>query len=213
MQSENAIEYDLATMGAFFDITIPIVDIGCGVGTQSFYMGSKFKRVFGFDVSKTAIDLARTSCTKENVQFRVFDVLDVNQAKSLHQEIGDVNIYMRGLLHQITPEDRANAIESISILLGKKGVLYMLELTENANLFFAQLLRKNDKAAKAIESTLLPGITASYGVNVEKIFDYFPLSKFQLLDSGKKAIKFKINTESSFIDVPSSFAILKTKTY
>jgi SAM-dependent methyltransferase len=207
VQPENAIVNDFEAITEIFDSKMPIIDLGCGVGTQSYYLANKFDQVLGLDVSKKAIEIARLPF--KNVDFRVFDLLDNINASCLHQELGDANIYMRGLLHQIAPQHRSTAVETIRILLGKTGVLYMIELTESANMFFAHMRRKNGEAVSAIDKTLSPGITFSYGVNVKKIIEIFPQSQFEVINSSKKFIKFKANTDSGFIDVPSSFIVLK----
>src|SRR5688572_30905432 len=41
------------------DLSVPIVDLGCGNGRQSRYLARYFDQVIGADVSPSAIELAR----------------------------------------------------------------------------------------------------------------------------------------------------------
>ena len=60
-----------------------------------------------------------------NISYRILDVLCPADAQTLHEEIGDANLYMRTVLHQLSPADHATAIQSIERLLGMKGILYL----------------------------------------------------------------------------------------
>ena len=56
-----------------------------------------------------------TENSAPNLSYRILDVLCPEDAQVLYEEIGDANIYMRTVLHQLSPTDHATAIQSIGI--------------------------------------------------------------------------------------------------
>lgn len=60
------------------------VDVGCGPGQSTECFSPHFKAVLGTDISETQIDIARATCTANNVTFQVA------QAESLPVEAGSV---------------------------------------------------------------------------------------------------------------------------
>ncbi len=126
---ELAAAEDLPRFQQYMDRTVPILDLGCGNGRQSRYLAQFFDKVIGADVAPSAIDIARKETTEEkNVVYRVLDAVSPEQAKKFHDEFGDVNVYIRTVMHVIQKVDRPKFVESLRILLGEKGVLYQIEL-------------------------------------------------------------------------------------
>jgi SAM-dependent methyltransferase len=128
-----AVAEDLPRFLPFMDRSVPILDLGCGNGRQSRYLAQYFDKVIGVDVAPSAVELARHETTEEkNVEFRVLDATRPDQAKAFHAELGDVNVYIRTVMHVIQKVDRPSFVESLRILLGERGVLYQIELTSKA---------------------------------------------------------------------------------
>lgn len=128
-----AVAEDLPRFLPFMDRTVPILDLGCGNGRQSRYLAQYFDKVIGVDVAPSAVELARHESTEEtNVEFRVLDATRPDQAQAFHDEFGDVNVYVRTVMHVIQKVDRPSFVESLRILLGARGVLYQIELTSKA---------------------------------------------------------------------------------
>ncbi|MFI6338818.1 class I SAM-dependent methyltransferase [Streptomyces sp. NPDC050535] len=122
------------------DPSLPLVDIGCGSGRQTQWLARHFRRVVGLDIAEAAVQLAAASHSAPNVAYRSADVLDRNTAAALRAEFGDVNVYMRGVLHQLAPDDRERMLTTIRLLLGESGVLFAQELTERTGWYVAELL-------------------------------------------------------------------------
>jgi SAM-dependent methyltransferase len=128
-----AVAEDLPRFLPFMDRSVPILDLGCGNGRQSRYLAQHFDKVIGVDVAPSAVELARLESTEEtNVEFRVLDATRPDQAQAFHDEFGDVNVYIRTVMHVIQKVDRPSFVESLRILLGERGVLYQIELTSKA---------------------------------------------------------------------------------
>ena len=98
--------------------TLPLVDLGCGNGTQTRFLAGRFPHVVGADLSVAAIEHARRSDPAGLATYRVLDAGDKDEAQTLHAELGDCNVYMRGVLHQAEPEARQALVDGIAVLLG-----------------------------------------------------------------------------------------------
>jgi SAM-dependent methyltransferase len=129
----HAGQQDLMLFQDYADPQLPLVDLGCGNGTQTRFLANHFVRVIGTEISPAAVQIAQTKNAAPNASYRVLDVLCPDDAQALHEEVGDANLYMRAVLHQLSPADHATAIQSIGRLLGKKGILYLVELSSAAN--------------------------------------------------------------------------------
>ncbi|MFD4633335.1 class I SAM-dependent methyltransferase [Streptomyces sp. NPDC058284] len=111
---------------------LPVVDLGCGNGTQTRFLADRFPRVLGVDLSAAAVDHARRADPAGQADFRQLDLVERAEAEQLHAELGDVNVYMRGVLHQCEPADRQPLVDNIATLLGERGRAFLFELSEAA---------------------------------------------------------------------------------
>ncbi|QES44746.1 SAM-dependent methyltransferase [Streptomyces venezuelae] len=111
---------------------LPVVDLGCGNGTQTRFLADRFPRVLGVDLSAAALERARRADPADQVDFRELDAVEKSEAEQLHAEIGDANVYMRGVLHQCDPADRQPLLDSIATLLGERGRAFVVEPSEAA---------------------------------------------------------------------------------
>ncbi|MBC9728670.1 class I SAM-dependent methyltransferase [Streptomyces sp. TRM68367] len=114
------------------DAGLPMVDLGCGNGTQTRFLADRFGRVVGADLSAAALDHARHADTAGQVAYRLLDAADKTEAEALHAELGDANIYMRGVLHQCEPDSRQPLADGLAMLLGERGRAFLCELSESA---------------------------------------------------------------------------------
>jgi hypothetical protein len=112
-----------------FDPDLPLLDLGCGNSTQSLFFATKFPRVIGIDIAGSAISSARRNNAAPNIEFRVMDLLDAEAVAELHDQVGDVNVYMRAVVHQLPWIQRWPAVAALSELIGSRGHLFNHELT------------------------------------------------------------------------------------
>lgn len=136
---EQAIERDLREFKDSFDPALPVIDVGCGNGTQTRHLAQHFPRVIGVDVSPEAIRGAPQVNGAPNLQYRTLDILDSAAVRALHDELGDANLYVRVVLHQLRTEHHLAAIENLSVLLGQRGRAYVVELSPAADELFKSL--------------------------------------------------------------------------
>jgi SAM-dependent methyltransferase len=134
---------DLEFFGRLFDARLPVVDFGCGDGRQSRLLAHHFERVVGVDFSPAAVERAHAFDNPPNVGFRVLDARHLADAQRLHAELGDVNVYIRGVLQAMPPADRPRAFESLARLVGEAGTVFAKELTPEAGAYFAKLVERH----------------------------------------------------------------------
>jgi SAM-dependent methyltransferase len=206
----HAAQQDLALFQGYADPQLPLIDLGCGNGTQTRFLADHFARVIGTEISPAAIEIARTKHAAPNVSYRVLDVLSPNDAQALHEEIGDANLYMRAVLHQLSPADHATAIQSIERLLGRKGVLYLVELSSAAEPYFAQLITQYGPPpglARVFQHQITPGM-----VNESDLEVLFPPNRFTLLRTGPSHIH-TVHTlpTGEVVKVPAFYAVLRRR--
>ena len=204
----HAAQQDLPLFQDYADPQLPLIDLGCGNGTQTRFLADHFAKVVGTEISPAAVAIASTKNAAPNVSYRVLDVLSPDAAQVLHQEIGDANVYMRAVLHQLSPADHATAIQSIERLLGRMGVLYLVELSSVAEPYFAQLITQYGPPpglARVFQHQITPGM-----VNESDLDVLFPPNRFTLLRTGPSHIH-TVHTlpTGEVVKVPAFYAILR----
>ncbi|WP_225846040.1 class I SAM-dependent methyltransferase [Streptomyces sp. HPF1205] len=122
----------LRYFGPHFDPALPVVDLGCGNGTQTRFLARHYKRAIGVDLTRAAVERAARDDVAGAATYRQLDATDPAAVAALHEETGDVNVYMRGVLHQCRPQDRVRMAEGIATLVGARGRAFVFELAEAA---------------------------------------------------------------------------------
>lgn len=102
-----------------------ILDVGCGTGPASCFLAQQGYNIDGFDISRTAIEIARTKAKERglNIHYSVDDICHISETGS---DIYDVIIDTH-CMHCITYDsDRHAALTNIFRLL-KKGGYFIME--------------------------------------------------------------------------------------
>ncbi|MFG2913857.1 class I SAM-dependent methyltransferase [Kitasatospora sp. NPDC048298] len=123
------------------DPALPVVDLGCGNGTQTRFLAERFPVVLGVDLSAAALDLARRGDPAGRAEFARLDATETEAVRELHHRLGDANVYVRGVIHQSEPADRPGVVDAVRILLGARGRAFVFELAEAAKGVLAELAR------------------------------------------------------------------------
>ncbi|HSK76787.1 MAG TPA: class I SAM-dependent methyltransferase [Thermoanaerobaculia bacterium] len=196
------------------DSSLPLLDIGCGNGRQTRFLARHFQKVVGVDISAAAVELARRETAREtNVEYRLLDGTNPRQALELHEELGDCNIYMRGVFHCVQQKDRPAFVRSLEILLGERGGLYLIELQHGA----LSVLRKvpgntSSGLPKLVHNVVKHGIRP-IGFNPKDREVYYPESRWRILGEGHEvAINTVLLADGQEIQVPASYLILRPRT-
>jgi SAM-dependent methyltransferase len=204
----HAVQQDLVLFQDYTDPQLPIIDLGCGNGTQTRFLADHFATVVGTEISPAAVNIARTNNAAANISYHVLDVLCPDAADALHEEIGDANLYVRAVLHQLSPADQATAVESIERLLGMNGILYLIELSSGAEPYFAQLITQYGMPpglARVFHHEITPGMLNEKGLEV-----LFPPDRFTLHDTGQSYLN-TVHTlpTGEVVKVPAFYAIFQ----
>ncbi|MBW4718164.1 class I SAM-dependent methyltransferase [Saccharothrix obliqua] len=157
---------DLARLTEVLDGSLPVVDVGCGNGTQAVQLAAHFERVIGADASAAAIDLARRTHPHPNVTYVVLDALDTAAVARLHDRCGDANVHLRGVLHQVAPDLRPAFAAAVRRLLGERGTLHLVELAPTAEAYFAALTAGGPPPAlsRVLSAGIRPGVLTAEDV-------------------------------------------------
>lgn len=124
------------------DPALPVIDLGCGNGTQTRFLAERFPLVLGVDLSDAALDLARRGDPAGRAEFTRLDATEAEAVRELHHRLGDANVYVRGVIHQSEPADRPRVVEAVRVLLGARGRAFVFELAEAAKGVLTELAHR-----------------------------------------------------------------------
>jgi SAM-dependent methyltransferase len=210
---DKAAAEDLQRFKPQMNPALPILDLGCGNGRQSRFLAQHFDRVIGVDIAEAAVELARRESEGiDNVEYRTLDATRPGAARALHEELGDVNVYMRAVLHQIQKPDRRRFIDSIAIILGQSGVMYLHELVSEPLDYFRQFPGDSPSGLpKPLHEVVKQGIRP-IGFQPDEIPTAFPDERWEILARGEGV---QVNTIELDNDrhgsVPAHFMVAKIR--
>jgi SAM-dependent methyltransferase len=203
------LEADLGHFADSFNPALPIVDVGCGDGRQTRFLAGHFPHVTGVDISAAAIGRARTAGNPPNVAYQVLDALDQAGAACLHDELGDANVYIRGVLQALPPTSRPGAVETLATLLGTAGTLFAKELPPEASTYFEEMTQQYGMPpglAKVMRS-IAPG-----RISLPELSGLFSADRFEVLGTGTSRIR-TVNTFPGgvVISVPAIWIVTRAR--
>lgn len=111
-------ERDIALLAPHADPALPLADLGCGNGTQTRHLATRFAVVVGVDLCAAAVAHARRADPAGTATYEQLNLADDSQAHALHDRLGDTHVYMRAVLHQSDPEDRPAVAACVATLVG-----------------------------------------------------------------------------------------------
>lgn len=100
-----------------------VLDVGCGLGTQTRFMAQKGVLATGIDISETAIRKAREKLLKEEL-FANFVIGDVGHMQFPNSSFDF--IYDRGCYHHLNFAQRQGYAKEVNRVLNPSGGLHML---------------------------------------------------------------------------------------
>jgi SAM-dependent methyltransferase len=186
---------------------LPMVDLGCGNGTQTRFLADRFPHVIGVDLSDAALDHARRADPAGQATYRLLDAAEKTEAETVHAELGDANVYMRGVLHQAEPDDRQPMIDGIATLVGEHGRAFLVELSESAKPVLMGLAQSPagppTKLAPVFRHGLAPGEVADAAVP-----EYLRAAGLTVLASGEiPLITTEYGPDGKLIELPSRWVV------
>lgn len=114
------------------DITGRVLDVGCGIGTESRYLAWQGHEVVGVDFSEVAIERARDRADEHDagskLTFRVADALALSGAA-----LGTFGTVIDcGMLHTLEAPDRRAYADSLSAVVALGGRVVLVEFGADA---------------------------------------------------------------------------------
>jgi hypothetical protein len=206
---------DVAVFEDYFLATLPVVDAGCGNGNHTRALASHwhFSDIIGTDVASAAIASAPAR-DGSRITYRTLDLLRPEEAFKLHQEIGDANVHVRGVLHQLPDAYRKAAATSLTQLLGNSGTLYLKELSPAAERYLAELI-EHFGPIEGLERVVgvLGKVGIHWGAFHETDIDMlFPPERFALLAKGDNRIQTTNRLPTGeVITIPAIYAVLRLR--
>ncbi|QKW10150.1 class I SAM-dependent methyltransferase [Streptomyces sp. NA04227] len=191
------------------DAELPFVDLGCGNGTQTRFIATRFRKVFGADLSLAAIERAHAHNTLDGPEFRVLDCVDEDEVAQFAATLGgEANVYMRGVLHQCEPGDRQLVMDGVARLIGENGRAMLVELAEDARSVLMGQAQGPSGPPPKLAPVLRHGIAPGEMADAE-LSAHVAEAGLSLLASGRMPL---ITTEhtahGSLIEVPSNWLVV-----
>ncbi|WP_326653660.1 MULTISPECIES: class I SAM-dependent methyltransferase [unclassified Streptomyces] len=190
------------------DPGLTLVDLGCGNGTQTRFLADRFPQVLGVDLSAAAIELARQQDKRSETRFREIDAVDGAMVAQLHAELGDTNVYMRGVLHQCDAQDRQPLADSIATLVGERGRAFVVELAEAAGQHLRTLAQASSGPPPKLKPVFRHGIQPGAVADAD-VAEFFRRAGLAVLASGELPLTTtEYAPDGSRIELPSKWLVL-----
>jgi|AntRauTorckE5430_2_1112549.scaffolds.fasta_scaffold12958_3 SAM-dependent methyltransferase len=180
---EQSVLQDYQVFRTAFEKADSVVDIGCGTGEQSRYLAGLYRTVIGVDAAPRAIEIAKKSENPPNVTFSVGDLADPAFIEGLGKSYGDMNVYMRGVLHQIRKPDRQRVAKHLLDLIGAKGALYLIEVGKGIKDYFQSASPAFHELPSAVQETFISNLPP-HGVDEAEIEALFNRDGYLLAAHG-----------------------------
>ena len=135
--SPGDLEADLDHFAGWFGQVLPVVDVGCGDGGRPGSWPATF-RTWSAWMSRPRRSAGPGRGQPAEHRLPGPGRPRPGRAARLHGELGDANVYIRGVLQALPPASRPRAVQAIAALLGATGTLFAKELPPQAAAYFAR---------------------------------------------------------------------------
>lgn len=113
---------------AHFDPALPVIDVGCGNGTQTRWLAGLFPSVLGIDISTGAVERAKREAEGiKNAHFMVMDAAEVGAGERLLEQLGPANVFVRGVFHVLKPDKQVSLAGNLRTVVGSSGHVFLAE--------------------------------------------------------------------------------------
>ncbi|WP_250008699.1 class I SAM-dependent methyltransferase [Actinoplanes sp. M2I2] len=201
-----------ATLRRHADPSLPMVDLGCGSGRQAYALTGFASRVVGIDGSATAI--ARAAAAFGDVTFRVADLASPGLGERLHDELGDSNVHIRGVLHVLDDASRRTVAATVAALLGETGALYLSE-TNHTGDPLDYLLDQGARPTRLpplVHRLISAGVRAPRRFGPEEVAECFPGDAWQLVEQGATEVYgVPLEPGGPVQRIPAWYAVVRTR--
>jgi SAM-dependent methyltransferase len=181
-----------------------VLDIGSGVGTIDFYLGSKGKNVTGIEISQQAVNIAKLNAKIFNLEKKIEFINSTFPSRTITNKY-DLVIFSEVIEHL---ENDKKALNDIWKVLKPGGFLIITTPSMNAPLYRLQLVHRFDKRVGHLRRYTignLSNIVIECGFNIILVGKHEGIIRNFLFTNkfaGKfiKFIKGVLSTFVSFVD-------------
>lgn len=194
---------------------LPVVDVGCGNGRFSRLLAGSFPQVLGIDISAHAVRRAEEeSSDVDNVMYRVLDATAAGTGKQIFDELGEANVFMRGVLHVLDAQHRERAVANLREMIGRRGVVYFAE-TNYPGDPLDQLVAHGVTATsmpEPIRKCIAAGLKPPRHIGEAQMEALFPSAHWETLKSAPITMHgLPLTAKSDFEPIPSFYAIVRRR--
>lgn len=215
--SESAAEAEryLEELRRHCDLTLPIVDAGCGNGRFARLLAGVFPFTLGVDLAPRAIALANAESRGiPNLAFRAVDLTAPRVGAKLAAELGEANVFVRGVLHTLERRNRQVMAENLRDILGARGTLLLAETDFPGSIleYLEHLGATPISLPRPLERAIATGIPRPTHFGSAEMADCFHADEWDVLVSERSVIEtVPLRTLDEPETLPGWLAILRTR--
>jgi 2-polyprenyl-3-methyl-5-hydroxy-6-metoxy-1,4-benzoquinol methylase len=197
------------------DMGLPLVDLGSGNGRQARALAAYTPRVVGLDAAESAVRRATDESEGvPNVEFRVADVTQRTLGECLAAELGDANVHLRGVLHEVDDAHRPAVVANIHALVGKRGVVHLCETDVRGDaLEYLQSVGVTPTSMPDVVRRLVSsGVRPPSHFGDAELATFFPAETWRILASGPTTMYgVPLTPGGPLQHLPSFYAVLRRR--
>jgi SAM-dependent methyltransferase len=201
------------------DLTLPLVDLGCGNGRQARALARLAPRVVGIDASPAAIERANLEAAEPaegsdagSLEFMVADASEPGLGERLAADLGEVNVHIRGMLHVVEPARRAAVVRNLTALLGERGTAHICETNLVGDPLDYLLFQGVTPTSMpvVVRRLIATGVRPPSHFGSAEVAQYFPSSSWRVLADGPTEMYgVPLRAGGSPQRIPSYFVVLR----
>ncbi|WP_026551053.1 class I SAM-dependent methyltransferase [Arthrobacter sp. Br18] len=193
------------------DLTLPVIDVGCGNGTFTRRLAEVFPLALGVDVARSAVDRAEQESTGiARTRYRTIDFTTAGTGAALRSEYGPVNVFVRGVLHVLRKEQQRALARNLADLVGTTGRVLLTETNFRGNpLAYLQSLGASPGNIPQQLERAIAGIPVPGRFGARERSAAFPARDWHVAAEGPVTIEAVTMTSGGPTAIPGYFAMLR----
>ncbi|WP_247827550.1 class I SAM-dependent methyltransferase [Arthrobacter antioxidans] len=201
------------SMQASMDFALPVLDVGCGNGRWTRWLAPRFPAAVGVDVAESAVQRARQEADGEHtISFRTLDLTQPGTGHMLHEEYGDMNVFVRGVFHVLRGPQREQLARNLHSVAGRHGRVLLTETNYRGSpLSYMQSLGATPGSIPLPLRKAIGGIPVPGRFGPEERRAAFPEAAWQVVDDAPVTIEAVPMGGNATTGIPGYFATMKTR--
>ena len=201
------------SMDASMDCALPVLDVGCGNGRWTRWLAPRFPAAVGVDIAESAVQRARLETGDGHaISFRALDLTKPDTGHMLHEEYGDMNVFVRGVFHVLRSPQRDQLARNLQAVVGRHGCVLLTETNYRGGpLSYMQSLGAMPGSIPPPLRKAIGGIPVPGRFGTEERRAAFPEATWQVVADGPVTIEAVPMGGAGTTGIPGYFATMKTR--